>query len=93
MGFKTGLVVGLGIGYVKGAKAGYERYETIKRNWNKLQSTEAYQRFSRKAEAAIGLGVERGKAMAMDRFNQATTKMKHPVGAARSVNGDPDYSR
>ena len=29
MAFKTGLVIGLGAGYVLGAKAGRERYEQI----------------------------------------------------------------
>ena len=29
MGFRTGLVIGLGAGYVLGAKAGRERYEQI----------------------------------------------------------------
>ncbi len=29
MGFKSGLVVGLGVGYVLGAKAGRERYEQM----------------------------------------------------------------
>ena len=29
MGFKSGLIVGLGVGYVLGAKAGRERYEQM----------------------------------------------------------------
>jgi hypothetical protein len=29
MAFKTGLVIGLGVGYVLGAKAGRDRYEQI----------------------------------------------------------------
>jgi hypothetical protein len=29
MGFKSGLIIGLGVGYVLGAKAGRERYEQI----------------------------------------------------------------
>ena len=29
MGFRTGVIVGLGVGYVLGARAGRERYEEI----------------------------------------------------------------
>ncbi len=34
MKFRTGLVIGLGVGYVLGAKAGRERYEQIASCWN-----------------------------------------------------------
>ena len=40
MGFKTGLVIGLGIGYVLGARAGRERYEEIRRGWEQLTRTD-----------------------------------------------------
>lgn len=33
---KIGLIVGLGAGYVLGARAGRERYEQIKRQWLKI---------------------------------------------------------
>jgi membrane protein DedA with SNARE-associated domain len=33
---KIGLVVGLGVGYVLGTRAGQERYEQIKKQWLKL---------------------------------------------------------
>ncbi len=36
MAFKTGLVVGLGVGYVLGAKAGRERYEQIMATFNDM---------------------------------------------------------
>jgi hypothetical protein len=34
MGFKTGMMVGLGIGYVLGTRAGRERYEELRRMWD-----------------------------------------------------------
>ncbi|MGI9648054.1 MAG: hypothetical protein ACR2OI_06000 [Acidimicrobiia bacterium] len=34
MGFKSGLIVGLGVGYVLGSKAGRERYEQIMESVN-----------------------------------------------------------
>lgn len=36
MGTKTGIVVGLAVGYVLGSRAGRERYEQIKTSWLKL---------------------------------------------------------
>ena len=33
---KIGLVVGLGVGYVLGTRAGHERYEQIKTQWLKV---------------------------------------------------------
>lgn len=36
MGFKSGFLVGLGAGYVMGARAGRERYEEIQQGWSRL---------------------------------------------------------
>ena len=36
MAFKTGLVIGLGVGYVLGAKAGRDRYEQIVESFHDL---------------------------------------------------------
>jgi hypothetical protein len=36
MGFKTGLLVGFGVGYVLGTKAGRERYEELKASWEQF---------------------------------------------------------
>lgn len=36
MAFKSGLVIGLGVGYVLGAKAGRERYEQIVSTLNEV---------------------------------------------------------
>ena len=38
MAFKSGLIIGLGVGYVLGAKAGRERYEQIMEAFNDLTS-------------------------------------------------------
>jgi hypothetical protein len=38
MGFKTGMIIGLGVGYVLGAKAGRDRYEQIVETVNEITS-------------------------------------------------------
>ncbi|MGO1507517.1 MAG: hypothetical protein ACTHZW_06905 [Microbacteriaceae bacterium] len=51
---KIGLVVGLGVGYVLGTRAGRERYEQIKTQWLKLWNQEPVQRQVEKAKAYVG---------------------------------------
>jgi hypothetical protein len=40
--FKTGLLVGLAVGYYYGAKAGRERYQQLDRYLAQIRSTDAY---------------------------------------------------
>src|SRR5690606_13356466 len=51
---KIGLVVGLGVGYVLGTRAGRERYEQIKTQWLKLWYTDPVQTQVIKAKAFVG---------------------------------------
>lgn len=51
---KIGLVVGLGVGYVLGTRAGRERYEQIKTQWLKVWNKEPVQRRVEKAKAFVG---------------------------------------
>jgi hypothetical protein len=64
MKFRFGLVVGLAVGYILGAKAGRERYEQIKRGAAKIRSSESVrkvagsaEKVSRKPRAAAGNGL------------------------------------
>jgi hypothetical protein len=51
---KIGLVVGLGVGYVLGTRAGRERYEQIKKQWLKVWNQDPVQRQVEKAKAFVG---------------------------------------
>jgi len=44
MKFRTGLVVGLGVGFVLGARAGRERYDQLKATVDSLRNNETVQR-------------------------------------------------
>jgi hypothetical protein len=42
MGFKTGIVVGLAVGYYLGARAGRERYEQLERYLRPVRESDAW---------------------------------------------------
>ncbi|WP_149083758.1 MULTISPECIES: hypothetical protein [Microbacterium] len=51
---KIGLVVGLGVGYVLGTRAGRERYEQIKTQWLKVWNTDPVQEQVGKVKDFVG---------------------------------------
>jgi hypothetical protein len=69
MGFKTGLLVGLGVGYVFGAKAGRERYEELKASWDQFVGSPRVQSVVDKGKEVVETGKERG-LQAVDRATE-----------------------
>lgn len=53
MRFRTGLVIGLGIGYVLGAKAGRERYEQIRNAAEGLWASDGGRKLREEAARAM----------------------------------------
>jgi|SRR5690606_7420448 len=51
---KIGLVVGLGVGYVLGTRAGHERYEQIKTQWLKVWNLDPVQDQVTKVKGYVG---------------------------------------
>jgi len=51
---KIGLVVGLGVGYVLGTRAGRERYEQIKTQWLKVWNLDPVQEQVTKVKGLVG---------------------------------------
>ena len=60
MGFKTGLIVGFGAGYVLGTKAGRERYEELKASWDQFAGNPSVQRMVSKGREVVETGTEKG---------------------------------
>jgi len=54
MGVKTGLVIGFGIGYVLGSKAGRQRYEQIEAWWAKFSGNPTVQKAADGARSIAG---------------------------------------
>jgi hypothetical protein len=44
MKFRFGLIIGIAVGYVLGARAGYERYQQIQSTWRSMRRSEPAQR-------------------------------------------------
>ena len=63
MRFRTGLLVGLGLGYYFGAKAGRERYEQIEKWLDRLRDTAAYRDVRVKVEDGIREGATAMRSM------------------------------
>ncbi len=72
MGFKAGLVVGLGVGYWFGAKAGEERYVQLEAMADRLRESQAYQSARDKARDRAGAAVTDGVARAKSLLGDAT---------------------
>jgi hypothetical protein len=60
MGFKTGMLVGFGVGYVLGTKAGRERYEELKASWDQFMGNPSVQRAVTKGREAVETGTRKG---------------------------------
>ena len=61
MRFRSGLVVGLGVGYYFGAKAGRERFEQIDSWLRRARESGITETAADKARAVVDLSVERAK--------------------------------
>lgn len=60
MGLKTGLIVGFGVGYVLGAKAGRERYEEIRRAWQDFTGNPRLQEAVERGKDLVGSATKEG---------------------------------
>lgn len=63
---RLGVLIGFGAGYVLGAKAGRERYEQLRRLYENVTSSEAFQQATGMAKDAVGTGFEQAKDLASE---------------------------
>lgn len=73
---RLGLFLGFGAGYVLGSKAGRERYEQLRRLYDNLQASPAFQRASGKAKDAVGTGLGSAKDKASEGVHKVTDAVK-----------------
>jgi hypothetical protein len=76
MGFRTGLLVGFGVGYVLGSKAGRERYEDIRRAWNAFSGSPTVQRAMSTGKEAAETGARKSLSVVQQGVDKATGAIK-----------------
>jgi hypothetical protein len=77
MKFKSGFLVGLGAGYVLGAKAGEERYQQIVDAARSLRENPGVQRLTGEVNQTVSAG--------KDRFGEAASSKVEQVGNAAAA--------
>jgi hypothetical protein len=89
MGFKTGLLVGLGVGYVLGTKAGRERYEELKSSWDQFMGNPSVQSVVTKSKEVVETGKDRG----LKAVEKATDNVKDKLDSGGSTTSSTSSGR
>src|SRR6266511_1449242 len=76
MGRKTSFLIGLGAGYVLGARAGRQRYEEIARWWNQLTGNPTIQRAAERTKDLASDGAKRGLSVVQQGVEKAGDAVK-----------------
>jgi hypothetical protein len=73
MKFRFGLIIGLAIGYVLGAKAGYERYQKIQSTWRSVRRSDPAQRLGSEVRGfadRAGTRIEQKASRGVDQLSE-----------------------
>lgn len=89
MGFKTGLLVGFGVGYVLGTRAGRERYEELRRAWGQLAGNPQVQAAVSTGKDIVGSGASKGLHAIQGGVERATGAVKERLGGDGEGQGHP----
>jgi hypothetical protein len=81
MGFRAGVLVGFGVGYVLGSKAGRERYEEIRRAWHGFTGSPTVQRAVATSKEAAETSARKGLSVVQQGVDKATGAIKERRGA------------
>ena len=75
MKFRTGLAVGIGVGFVLGARAGRERYDQLKNAYNSIRGNETVRKVTSTADrstAKVRRAAGQGLVTASEKINERT---------------------
>jgi len=68
MSFRLGFVIGGGVGYYLGSKAGRQRYDQINRAVRRLKRSDAFETVTDKAKSTLGDGAEKARDLVGSRL-------------------------
>ena len=85
MRFKSGFLVGLGAGYVLGARAGQERYQQIVQAARSLRENPGVQRLTGEVNQTVSVGKERVSEVASRKVGQVGEAAAAQAGKAREA--------
>jgi len=80
MAFRNGFLIGLGVGYVLGAKAGRERYDQIMAAVGRVTGDERVKTLADKGKAVADMTAERVKGTVSETLHTASDKVRGLVG-------------
>ncbi len=78
MKFRHGIVVGLGIGYVLGAKAGRQRYDQIVGHWQRVTGGRV-QEVTSKGKAVVDITTARARGAISEGLDTAAERLRNVV--------------
>jgi hypothetical protein len=84
MGFKSGLLIGFGVGYVLGTRAGRERYDELRTAWDQFVGNPQVQRVVTKGREVVDTGVQRGIRAVEDTSDDVKNRLEGPSGTTES---------
>jgi hypothetical protein len=87
MRFKTGLIFGLGAGYVLGAKAGKERYEQIVEATRAFLDNPGVQRLTDEVGKTVNVGKERLSSATSAKVEQVSSSLADQANKAKGLVG------
>ncbi len=93
IGFKSGVIIGLGVGYVFGARAGRERYLQIMEAWTNVRGDERVGAVVDKAAGIMAAPSEQVREMIGDGLRSVSDAVDSVIDAVdpdTAVDADPD---
>ena len=78
IGFKSGVIIGLGVGYVLGARAGRERYLQIMEAWTNIRGDERVGAVVDKAAGIMAAPSEQVREMIGDGLRSVSDAVDRP---------------
>jgi hypothetical protein len=80
MKLRTSLLIGFGIGYVLGAKAGRERYEQIRKATRTIAENPPVRQFLGEAKGLADAGTAKARESVAGQLRDASESIKDKVG-------------